>query len=497
MIKRSVPRRFERFIKPSYLDREIETKQLQFDALVERGASLSERNKYLEKVFIEHNRKIRIRDYEQMNPATISSNYLRPRKDLSQFILSNWVKHLFVPGLKPDLADKIFMFGIGRIFSAYNDVGVQAGTDADLNIIVDDGVSPAAIRTLTDKMHALGNTLHDRFGITIEINPAFTVLKEKTVLQNIEGAVTRNSKASLHFYKANAKSLFVLKDHERIRKSVFSRVDRFPDSMLFENFLGVECAKPSYMKLHLDIEPLLIVVDGSGESVKSKIVIGSRNFDSYCRSIFPREFFIAPPDWIFSMKYFVNRVYDYICAMRNIGYGLADIGLSTNDESDPDFAFLRNAHMTMLFLQELTQMNSAAFGETGDFSYISRSRFLKFAEIRGDKFRQDFEEMILGGGLLQFSNRAKYKTLRAKVDEKARDRIFTISQARMDRLPEGFEFEMLERNETGAKICVPYSWADLGYFAFCVIASRITLLVDARLYPAAQTLAREGKAQRN
>ena len=467
-----------------YSDSYIAMKQESFDALVRGGATIPEKGRYIEDVFIEKNRKIRIGDYDQMKPATISSDYLRPRKDLSHFVLSNWAKQIFIAGLKPEISERIFMFGIGRMFSTYNDIGVQVGTDADVNIIVEDDLPVGAFKYLADRLRDFSETILERFGIVIEINPAFTILGEGAVLKNISdgGAGKRNSSRS--FYKANAKSLYIIRDHEKIRRSVFSKVERLPDGILFEYFLGLESAKPSLMKLRMDREPLPIIADGSGECLRVRNVIGSAAFGRYCHSLFPREFFIPPPDWVFSMKYFVNRVYDYVCAMLNLGYGLPEIGFDASGGRDPDFLFVKNSHRMMLFLQELIQLNSSTFGSFSDFSYMSRTRFIRFAEIRGEKFRKDFEELIIGGDLLLQSHKVKYLELRAKVEAKARDRVIRMKSSALDALPKEFEYELVDRNESGSKICVPYAWADLGYFAFCVITSRIVKIVDDRLYPA-------------
>ena len=161
-----------------YSDSYIAMKQESFDALVRGGATIPEKGRYIEDVFIEKNRKIRIGDYDQMKPATISSDYLRPRKDLSHFVLSNWAKQIFIAGLKPEISERIFMFGIGRMFSTYNDIGVQVGTDADVNIIVEDDLPVGAFKYLADRLRDFSETILERFGIVIEINPAFTILGE-------------------------------------------------------------------------------------------------------------------------------------------------------------------------------------------------------------------------------------------------------------------------------------------------------------------------------
>ena len=94
------------------------------------------RAEFITAVFVERNRKIRNLDFKALNPATIAEDYLLPRKDLYNFALCNWVWHIFLPSLKPKLVENMLLFGLGRIFSSYNDTGVQHSTDADLNIVV-------------------------------------------------------------------------------------------------------------------------------------------------------------------------------------------------------------------------------------------------------------------------------------------------------------------------------------------------------------------------
>ena len=52
-----------------------------------------------------------------------------------------------------------------------------------------------------------------------------------------------------------------------------------------------------------------------------------------------------------------------------------------------------------------------------------------------------------------------------------------------ERLPPGFAHDIVYRDEYCARICVPYSWADLGFFVFTRIASRVGRIVDSRLVP--------------
>lgn len=462
------------------------TLQEQFDSLLSRGEDLRVRRKFITDVFLAKNRAIRNLDFRTLAPKTIEDDYLKPRKDLSSFVLRNLVNGVFLPSLKPGLADELFLFGLGRMFSAYNDVGVQSCTDADLNFVLKTTVSKTNRTNLERELYKLRKEAFDHFGILIEIHPEYTIQNET----DLDAAFSHPDPAKrlgvALFYKSNEKSIFVFKDHPDIRAKVFSRVRALPDSCLFEHFLGLQSAKNSFLKIRLDKTPLAVLEEYACEQIFTRAVIGSRVFGQYCFRTFRKAPFASPPVWYFSMKYFVNRVYDYVCAMRNMGYSLEQIGFDSEDSkggSDPDYLFLRNAHKLMLYLQELIQMSMQSYDMECDCSYISRARFLRFMEIDGDKFRENFEELVVGGGLLQPTNREKYFRLKRKIQEKARDRFIQGDIRELKRFPEGFEYETIYREADVYKICVPYSWADLGFFVFSVIAVRIGQIVDSRLVP--------------
>ena len=138
----------------------------------------------------------------------------------------------------------------------------------------------------------------------------------------------------------------------------------------------------------------------------------------------------------------------------------------------------------MLYLQELITIAIGSFGGAKcDYSYISRSRFLRFMEINGDKFRSDFEDMVLGGDLLLQSEKKDFMALKRKVASKSRDRFLELKSSELALLPPGFAYETVHRDDYCARICVLYSWGDLGYFVFSRIAARIGRIVDSRLVP--------------
>ena len=470
------------------------------DELAASGSGPEEIERFIVGVFVERNRSIRNADFQRLDPRAVTDDYLKPRAELYRFIVTEWIRLIFVPSLKPRVAGELFMFGLGRLFSTYNDMGCQHCTDVDLNIVAGDRMSEADLDYLARRLDELRLRLYELFGIILEIDPAYTILKAGEVAARLANEDEKIREANARFYKSNEKSITVIMDHAVIREGIFSLVRAEPDSRIFENFLGFEGSKPSYAKLRSGSARLPLIAEGGGR-VLAATVIGSKPFAAYCRKVLPPGPFLSPPDWVFSMKYFVNRVYDYVGAMRCQGHSLEAIGFdspsSLSDERsssearqkgspglDPDYRFLRNAHKLMLYLQELITIAIGSYGGAKcDFSYISRSRFLRFMEIDGDKFRRDFEDMVLGGDLLLQSERKAFLALRDKIDSKANDRFLELRSAQLARLPPGFAHDIVHRDDHCARICVPYSWADLGFFVFTRIASRVGRIVDSRLVP--------------
>jgi hypothetical protein len=470
---------------------EVDTKaaiaaaERRLDELQSSGAEASELASLLVDVFVSRNRSIRNVDFRRLDPATVVEDYLIPRRELYSFLVIQWVRRIFVPSLKPRVAEGMLIFGLGRLFSTYNDMGVQHCTDVDLNVIARDGMSQADIAYLRERMAQLKAELAERFGVNLEIDPAFTVLRAKEVAARLCHDDEDVREASRRFYKSNERSIRVIVDHEEIRERVFALVRAEPDCRLFENFLGLECGKQSYAKLRSGTERLRIVAEG-GSPVSAGAVIGSKPFDDYCRRLFPRRHFLSPPDWVFSMKYFVNRVYDYVGAMRNLGHSLEEIGFDAREPKlglDADYRYLRDAHKLMLYLQELITLTMGSYSSESDYSYISRARFLRFMELGGDKFKRDFDDMVVKGDLLYLSDKAKYRSLKRKIETKARDRYLTGKASELALFPRDFRYDVVYLDSHDYKICVPYSWGDLGYFVFSSIAERIASIVEGRLVP--------------
>ncbi len=104
-------------------------------------------------------------------------------------------------------------------------------------------------------------------------------------------------------------------------------------------------------------------------------------------------------------------------------------------------------------------------------------------EIDGEKFKRDFDKMVLGGDLLLQSDRERYASLKRKIRERSHDRYLSGKTAELGVFPRDFPCELLFKDGHSYKIRVPYGWADLGYFVFDSIASRMERIVVERLMP--------------
>jgi hypothetical protein len=453
---------------------------------VESGAEPGEREKFIRSVYVAKNRAIRNQDFHNLKPTTVAEDYLLPRRDLYFFILDNWLRRIFLPSLKADTVEGMLVFGIGRIFSSYNDSGVQRSTDVDINIVVRDDLSAARRAEIATGLDHLKTKLFEYFKLNLELDKDFTLLRQKDVLRRLGSADSATMLKNILFYKTNCHSIRILADEETIRSSIFASVRKLPDALIFENFLGLASPKVTFTKLLSGRAALPILADGSCELVETSSVIGSMNFALQWQRFFPKALGIAPPDWCFSMKYYVNRVYDYVCAMQNLGYGLPEIGfgeISPELGVDPDYRFLRNAHRMMLYFQELEEMVMRSFNARCDYSFVSRARFTRLIEIDGDKFKRDFEEMALTGDILLHSEKIAFRALERRIEAKAQNRFVVGKTATLKLLPPDFRYETVFDDASDFKIRVPYSWSDLGYFVFDAIARRMARIVIEKLVP--------------
>ena len=221
-------------------------------------------------------------------------------------------------------------------------MGVQHCTDVDINIVAGDALAKADLEYLSVSLEDLKRRLYELFGIVLEVDPSFTILKEKEIAARLAHPDEELRGAASRFYKSNEKSISVIRDEPRIREALFSRVRAEPDASIFDNFLGFKGKKPSYAKLRLLTEKLPIAAEG-GEKVLASAVIGRCPSRPTAAARFRRAISSRPRP-VFSMKYFVNRVYDYVGAMRCQGYSLEEIGFDEPEAAlgaDPTTDFSR------------------------------------------------------------------------------------------------------------------------------------------------------------
>lgn len=424
-----------------------------------------------------------------------AGGYLAARKDLNRFAVEALVKHAFIGSLKPELSGRLLVFGLGRLFSAYNDLGAQHSTDVDINVIAEDGVAKRAHKELWSGLERLRHDCHTRFGVALELHRDYTVQRLSEVIEKLRHDDPTKRLATALFYKSNAASIRVFNEHPAMQEAVFGQVRTLPDAAIFEHFLGLSSGKTSFAKLRSDAEPLVIGLDGSCDRLAVSHVLGSRSFGLWLRRHFPQGLFIAPPEWYFSMKYMVNRVYDYVCAMRSLGHELGAVGFGKPGRSaggDPDYAYLRAAHGLMLYLQELIQTSIGAFGIEVDFGWMSGARFQRLVELGGEGFIANFESMALEGGLLRPSEAERYRRLKAKILTRSGDRLLEGPIAGLKRLPEGLRYETIFMDGARYRIRIPYTWSDLAFFVFSAISVRMAQIVEGRILPALPSLGMPG-----
>jgi hypothetical protein len=190
------------------------------------------------------------------------------------------------------------------------------------------------------------------------------------------------------------------------------------------------------------------------------------------------------------MKYFVNRVYDYVSSLRCQGYSLTDIGF--DNDSDPDYLFICNAHALALYSQELIHDKLDTFNVLSDASYMSSSRFIRFVQVAGKRFLENFEEMVIKGKILYQSEQKQYFHLKECVIQNNRERIIKRPRVGLPLFLErhGYDknFHKVDEDSNDMIVCIPYTWADVGYFVYNSIANRMISVTGVKLVKALKKL---------
>lgn len=474
--------------KPVYTDALMRDKQKYLDENVQK-LSIPELMKFLTQVNIVRSTVLGSTGIDRLNPLTVSKSILIPRQELYFFILYNWIKHIFIPSLGGQVSVNLFVFGIGRIFSSYNRTGVQHCTDADLNFVVSNSVSQEDCQKLREKVNGLVRVMAETFNIIVEVNHDFTVRSVKDVSDKIRSDNPKDCLEAILFYKCNEPGMFVLHDNSGLRESVFSRTRDFPDSLFFTNFIGVNISKPTLTRLRSEQVMLPLLPDNGNMKVSVSSVVGSKSFKRNARRLALIHPDLYPGEWFFSIKYTVNRVYDFVSALLFRGYSLPAIGFSGED--DFDYKFLCNAHALMLYLQELTHIKLNSYNDAfRDYSYMSSHRFEHFIKVSGDSFFKDFDEMVIKGGLLREGQRKQYVHLKTCIAQNKRDRVLDSTDTIIRSLAEKnkLRYDVEHHDKMRKKVCVPYTWSDLGYFVFDSITERIVSILEIKIVPMLESL---------
>ncbi|HCM28936.1 MAG: hypothetical protein A2Z99_18860 [Treponema sp. GWB1_62_6] len=436
---------------------------------------------FLTAFFHDQDKALATFDFIRINPQSITKAILIPRQDLYFFTIYNWIKHIFVPSLEPRIAENLLIFGLGRIFSSYNDTGVQYCTDADLNFVVSDSLTDGDMKSLKDKVDKLREMILEAFNLLIEVNSDFTVQSVRAIHGKMESDDEKLRTATALFYKGNDSSLFVLHDNAELRELVFSRTRSLPDCHLFTLFLGDNVSKSTFTRLRADVTGLSIFSDRTRTIETVRNVIGSKSFSLKCRRLWAIHSELHPGEWYFSMKYMVNRVRDYVSALLWEGYSLAEIGFT--GATDPNFLFITKAHTGMLYLQELIYRKLDSFDHATDYTYISSSRFNMFTQIMGEKFYRDFRD--IAWGLLLRSQQKKYDMLEERIRANDRGRIISGTHGHIRNVLRMYDgpHELVFQDTYNMKVCLPYTAADLGYFALNTITDRMISILDTIILP--------------
>jgi hypothetical protein len=469
--------------KPLYANKTLSDHQAFLDGnagVLDRAAIIQ----FICAVFTTRSSALRSVNIDRLDPKAVSEHILIPRQKLYTFILYNWIRFIFIPAVGEDIAGKILIFGIGRIFSSYNDTGIQHCTDADIDFVADNSLSKDNLVLLKTYVSIFKREIAENFNILVEVNPVFTVLTVAEIERMIQSNDPSISQSAVNFYKCNESGMFVLHENKRIRESVFSTARKYPNSLFFTYFIGINISKPNVLRIYSgDSElPLISVKQSYKQSTSS--VIGSKKFKITARRLSTLHEDIFPGEWYFSTKFSVNRIYDYISAMNRVGYSLNEIGFTGVD--DADYRFICAAHSFMLYLQEVTYHKLDSFNdEMNDYTYMSSDRFEKFVKISGDAFFRDFDEYIIKGGLLKERQRKQYIRLRNCILQNNRDRVIDGNTEFVSRLAQEHKLhhDVDHMDNTRVKICIQYTWADIGYFVFDSISDRVIAIIRDKFIP--------------
>jgi hypothetical protein len=333
-------------------------------------------------------------------------------KLLKEFVIKTFVEDMFLLDLfeqHAELKDSMFMFGFGRLLSEHNKLGASVGSDMDSNVLFDNStgqISNNLILCNDEEKDFIGRALQDartilktNFKVDMEIDDRFTIQS----YQEFNRALTdrRTSDQAIRFYTAIQTDYYVFwprpqeQDGELVSSDIQDlRIKNFQDrisnardasglspaQLIFDEMLNIS-SKYSIGIIHNKVDGLLeedrkltIGKDARGNKIKVSEVIGSGNEE--------------PDNWYFSMKYTVNRFYDFLYKIDSLkDVSMFDIGLMPADK-----LFIENMNNLMLVLQNYA---FTLHPEHGD--YLSAEDFQTLYAL--PEFKKDFQLIAEKAGI--------------------------------------------------------------------------------------------------
>ncbi|GBR75646.1 hypothetical protein NO2_0300 [Candidatus Termititenax persephonae] len=321
-------------------------------------------------------------------------------KLLNEFLLKTFIEEIFLPDLfdkYPRLENSMFMFGFGRLLSENNKLGASAGSDMDSNVIVGSGQgtgsiiceNEADVETIKQELKIAQEVLDAYLHLNMEIDDEFTVRSFDEFEESIspEGKNLENDpEKSTQFYISILRDYYqfhepneriILDFHNAINISAKKFDISSPIQAIFEENLN-DSSKYSIGMAHGD-DPLPL-----GNKRYTDKVIGSGNEQ--------------PDNWYFSMKYTVNRFYDFLYKLESLKGTPDEVSLSAVGLSEKDALFIKNVNNMMLALQ-----NYALKLHPENCGYLSAADFQEL--YARPEFRQEFkiiaEKLSIQPGLLE------------------------------------------------------------------------------------------------
>jgi hypothetical protein len=306
-------------------------------------------------------------------------------KLLNEFLIKTFIEEIFLPDLfdkYPHLENSMFMFGFGRLLSEYNKLGASAGSDMDSNVIVGSVQETGSIicenendvETIKEELKLAQEILAAYLHLDMEIDEEFTV---RTFDEFEEIILTDSIEAQFYisiqtdYYCFYTPPTIIEVDFQKsisIAREIFNQS---PIQAIFEENLN-KSSKYSIGIIHNKAKAQ------SGKTQKLKTINGES-----VREVIGSGY-EQPDNWYFSMKYTVNRFYDFLYKLESLKGTSDEVTLADAGLDQADALFIKNAHNMALALQ-----NYALELHPENGGYLSAADFQEL--YSRPEFRQEFK----------------------------------------------------------------------------------------------------------